>query len=157
MISYFLFIHSRIVKFLYSFITLFNMHNSKTNIQEFDKLVDEYNLWLKSLEDSKFQRKIFWKNVFKGFYSAVNLFNNSNIDKFGDYNPVYSRKDLSSKQKDIIALASDLQRVNATLDTIISTESSKYNISPNEAKTGKILIEQIYNNYKTSFLCNSER
>ena len=124
---------------------------------EFDKLVSEYNVWLASLENPQVQKKRYWKSIFRGAYSIVNIFNNSNSDNFKHSNPLYSRKDLSSKQKDIVAIASDWQRVNHDLDEIILGKSSKYiTMSNEEAKPAKELVEKIYSNLRNDYVSLSK-
>ncbi len=125
---------------------------------EFDKLVIAYNVWLASLENPRVQKTRYWKSLFRGAYSILDIFNHSSSDNFKYSNPIYFRKDLSSKQKDIVALASDWQRVNRDLDEIILGQSLKYTtMSPEEAKPAKELVEKIYANFRNDYLSLSKR
>ncbi len=118
--------------------------------QEFDESVAKYNEWLTSLENPEVQRKNHWRAFLEGMGSILDIFGNS----FGP-KTFYSRDDLTPEQKDAIGLASDWQRVDRTLDRILSGDSSNGNISVKDAKAGKKLVQQMYGHFKNIYVSHS--
>ncbi|MFH1589854.1 MAG: hypothetical protein ABIB43_04775 [archaeon] len=123
--------------------------------QEFDESVAKYNEWLASSEDSKVQRRNNWKDFLKGMGSVLDIFGNYFSKKNMNGHPLYSRVDLTAEQKDSIGLASDWQRVDRNLDKIILGDSSNGDISVEDAKAGKQLIQQMYDNYKNVYISHT--
>lgn len=129
--------------------------------KEFDDAVEKYNRWLKSIKQiskkpkakqiSKWNK---WRNYLIGAGSIIDLFPNQtkiNIKK-KHIHPLYSRKDLTLQQKQAISLASDLKRVNKTLDKIISGNLLDKDISPEGAKERKQIASDWYNHFKKIYV-----
>jgi len=110
--------------------------------KEFDDIVIKYNEWLSSIENPKVRKKRNLIAFLKGMGSAINLFGENN---FQNSHPLYFRKDLSPKQKDAIALASDCMRVKKDL------EKTAYLESCNIQEERKIILE-LYNYFKEIYL-----
>lgn len=126
--------------------------------QEFDKSVSEYNEWLASLENPKVQKKNNWRAFFRGMGSILDIFGNSfSTQTFAYGHLLYSRADLSPEQKDAIALASDWQRVDRSLDKILLSESSNDDISVEDAKAGKPLVQQMYGHFRNVYVSRAMR
>lgn len=121
--------------------------------QEFDESVSEYNKWLTTLENPKVQKRNRWLAFFRGMGSVLDIFGNSSSNQTFQYNhPFYSRDNLTPEQKDAIALASDWQKVNKDLDNIISSNQSNEDISIEDAKTGKILVQQMHDHFRDVYV-----
>ena len=124
--------------------------------QEFDELVMDYNKWLISLENPKVQKRNNYRSFLRGICSVLDIFGISFNTQTFEYNrPLYYKKDLSPKQKDAIALASDWQRVNITLDKIISENLPIRNISANDAKIGKVFVQERYNYFRNVYVSHA--
>lgn len=117
----------------------------KEIMDEFDALVDECN---RRLEYPKLIRKTKVRAFFKGMASAIDIFGSTNLQP--DH-PIYRRNDFTPAQKDAVMLASDLKRLERTLDNIIETQTPKGGISPSQAREIKPLVEACYNHYKAVY------
>ena len=124
------------------------MGNLEKYSKEFDDLVDEYNKWLESPRTfgSSFLNGLF--DFAKGFSSVFDFSGNSPKIEHYQWHPIYSRKDLTPSQKDAIALASNFKRVEKSLET----EMHEGKLSFDEFKSSKDFIQEIYNNYKDSYI-----
>lgn len=126
-------------------------------VTEFDEAVIQYNQGLASLEDPKVQRRNRWRAFFRGMGYVLDIFSISSIIQLGYSPPLYSRNDLTSAQKDAIALASDWQRVERTLDKVLSGDSSPGNISVEGATQGKQLVQQMYEHFRNVYVADAMR
>nr|MBA4404863.1 hypothetical protein [Nanoarchaeum sp.] len=98
-------------------------------MDKFDELVEQYNNWLYLA--SRPTRK---------FSLRTNY-----------HHPIYSRLDLTPEQKDAIALGSSWSRVGKHLESIISENTPEVNLSVQEATAGKIMVERMYNHFKSIY------
>ncbi len=121
--------------------------------QEFDNSVNQYNQWLLSHEDPKTQDTSN-QPFFKGIKSLLNIFN---PDTLKPIHPLYSRKDLTSFQKDTIAIASDWQRVDTTLDRVLNGNSSRDEFSITEATQGKQIVTQMYGLLRDTYVASKTK
>ena len=122
-------------------------------VQEFDDSVKGYNHWLESLENPKAQRRNKVHVLLTGMGSALDLFGNSSNNS--NIHPLYSRDDLTSQQKDAIALASDWQRVDRSLDKLLSNNSSDGQISVEDAKAGKAMALRMYGHFRNIYVSDA--
>lgn len=109
---------------------------------EFDKKVKETNEYLERI-DNKQDKSYFLKNFIKGI-SSINLFPNK--DEYNNIrlkHPVYSDKKLTSEQKDAIMLASDLKRIEATLEERIDIK---------DVDSARLFINKTYSSYRETFI-----
>ena len=132
------------------------MNQKEDYAREFDESVVKYNEWLDSLEDLKVQRKNNWRAFFRGMAMSLDIFGGLFKNDYLSHNhPLYSCDDLSSKQKDAIALASYFQRVGKSLDEIILGKSRDNKISAEEAKSGKLFTQKIYNSFRDVYISHA--
>jgi len=125
--------------------------------KEFDEFVSQYNEWLVSLGNPKVQRQNRWHAFFRGMGSVLDLFGTSSLSLSEYSHPLYPRGDLTSEQKDAIALASDWQRVDRALDTILSGDSSNGDISVKDATQGRHLVRDMYEHFRNVYVANAIR
>ncbi|MBR9700938.1 hypothetical protein GOV11_03675 [Candidatus Woesearchaeota archaeon] len=126
--------------------------------QEFDESVAKYNEWLASLENPKAQKRNAMSAFFIGLGAVLDIFGNSSgTQTFRHNGPAYSRTDLSSGQKNAIALASDWQRVDLTLDKILLGVSSNEHISIEDAEAWKPVVQQMYNHLRDFYVSSVMR
>ena len=126
------------------------MDRQTPHAHEFDETVRSYNEWLASLGNSRVQRHNGRHAFFQGMASVLELdiFRASSTDQFKRRHPLYSRKDLTPSQKDAAALASDWQRVDRTLDEILSGDRPNSDLSVEDAARGKQLVRQMYEHFR---------
>lgn len=121
--------------------------------KEFDEYVTKYNEWLASLEDQKVQRHSKLRSFLRGMGSVLDIFGVSSLNSnFRYVPPLYSGGDLSSTQREVVALASDWQRVDRTLDKIISGDSSEGDFSVEEEGVGKHLVREMYEDLRNVYI-----
>ena len=122
---------------------------------KFDEMVSKYNDWLESLDESNslFSKRNGSNNVDRLF----GIHNPSQINLSGSIYSTFSCTNYSSIQKDAIALASDWQRVNVTLDQIISGEKIDEKISVKDAIAGKKFVQDMYDHYKSVYVSFANR
>ena len=126
--------------------------------EEFDESVGKYNEWLASLLNPKVQRRNWWGALFRGVDSVSYIFGSfSDLRTFGYNHPLYSRHDLTPEQKDVIAIASDLQRFDNNLDRIISGDLSNGAFSVEDAKARKQLVQSMYNHFRDVYVSHTMR
>ena len=116
---------------------------------EFDKLVGEYNGWLSSLRDPKIHIRNLWNGFLRGIASPLEFGYSRDFSRIHS-NPLDSSQ-LSPWQRDAIALASDWQRVDNTLDKIIGDQSTS-EVSVLDAKARKSFVHQIYEGYRQAYV-----
>jgi len=117
--------------------------------QEFDTSVNQYNQYLSSLDNPEARKKNNRSAFFRGMTSVLGIFDPTK-PQFS--HPLYSREDLTPIQKDTIALASDWQRVDMTLDRVLSRNSSNDNFSIEEATQGKQIVQQMYGHLRDTYI-----
>lgn len=105
--------------------------------KEFDEIVKEYNDWLNSLQNPK--KKIITQSITSGFFNLIG-FNTKYMHS------LYSRSDLTSEQKDAVALASDWKRAKDNLEKILKEKNDKF------TKTEEQIIEGMYNHFKNIYI-----
>ena len=133
-------------------------HPTVDYVQEFDKLVMKYNERLASLENPKVQKRNKWRAFFNGMGSVLEIFGNPFDTKTFEYShQLYSKDNLTPEQKDAIELASVWQKVDKKLDNIISGNLSNENISVENAKAGKLLVQQKYNHFMDVYVSHAMR
>jgi len=127
--------------------------NSQTafHAQEFDEMVEKYNEWLTSLEKPKVQKRNYWADFLRGLSSVGGIFP-VDQETFQYTHPLYSRTDITPEQKDAIALASDLKRMDKTLDTVITSNSATEKFSVEEAKIGKDIAQGMYEHFRNIYV-----
>ena len=129
---------------------------------EFDRLVDALNKEIyesdqravtSSLSENRISKpKKDWKYFWEGFCSVLNIGGNSSGYSFvPSYTSTTSTK-LSAQQQDAVALASDLKRVDKTLDEILLSGGLPGKMSVDEAKEGKRFVEQMYNHHREVYI-----
>lgn len=128
--------------------------------KKFDEFVSEYDKWLASLENPKVLRRNRWSRwsaFFIGVGSLLDISGALSFNRLGYSHPLYFREDLTPEQKDAIVLASDWQKVDRTLDNIISGNSSNGKISVEEATAGKYLVKQMYEHFRNVYVAHAMR
>jgi hypothetical protein len=129
--------------------------------REFDEHVSRYNQWLASLENPEDRTRNKVRTFFGGFInslgSLLNVFGNSPRNSLAENNPIYSDNNLSSEQKDAIALASDWKRAGKELDKILSGESKTANFSLSNAKSERQIAQKVYNHLKEFYVASAMR
>lgn len=125
--------------------------------KEFDENVNQYNEWLKSMENPSFIRKTKLHSFFKGMSSIFDIYGGQSIKETSYDNPLYSNENLTQNQKDAIALGSDWQRINLSLDQIISGELESEGISIKDAIQSKELVQQMYGEFRDIYVTDAIR
>jgi hypothetical protein len=154
----------RTVSFLYlaSFLKIMSPQKADYT-KEFDETVREYNEWLSSLEPEAQKinyRRAFLRGMDSIFGGMGSFFGSSCREKTSESeyeHPLYSREDLSPEQKDAIALASDFQRADMSLDKIIAGEPSEENIPAKDAQAIKPFFKEMYAHYRNVYVFHARR
>ncbi len=155
------------------------VQNKTDYASEFDRLVDALNTKMYEIDQklanpSTTKRKIDWKSFWDGFGSVLDLagnyFNSRISPKPISPNPIspndsvssffissYTSTNLSPVQQDAVALASDWKRVDKTLDQIISDGGLSGEMSVDEAKKGKKLVQQMYDHYRVVYISQTQK
>ncbi len=125
-------------------------------VDEFDFLVEEYNLWLERTEDKNYMRRRYFESFIEGFLSMFGL--GKSLEELQD-NPLY-KNGLNPNQIRYVSLAADFKRImdhlnNPNLEERTKKEVEQY--AP-EALTNKEereqalqLLQELYDSFKESY------
>ncbi len=128
------------------------IRETKDPAQEFDELVTKYNEWLASSENLRFRSGGLLKNILWGAGSVFNISGDLLPSQpFRHNHPVHSRDDLTSEQKDAIALASDWQRATEKYEKMVSE------IPGEEKESEREFIRKTYNNFREIYVSYAKR
>ncbi len=131
---------------------------TKKYVKEFDTAVIKYNEWLDNINSPKGQKKEGYKAFYRGMHSVITSFSRqARVSINTNFHPYFKKSSLNNIQQDAIALASDWQRVENNLDSIISDETNLKEISKEDAIIAKGHVQSFYYYHKQVYISEAMR